>query len=180
MLLHLNGKMRERTSSQPSSYKGEEENNNLTPALFLERRGRKVPSFLRRGYRGGLEQRRKLRKNLTPSERKLWQKLRLKQLARFKFRRQHQIGHFIVDFYCPELCLVIEVDGDVHVDPQRIKNDKRRQQELERRGFTVVRYNNNDVIWNIDGVLADILKTCNNLTPTLSLGRRGGRISPPF
>ncbi len=121
-----------------------------------------------------------MRKNLTPAERKLWQKLRMKQVAGLKFRRQHQIGPYIVDFYCPELALVVEIDGDVHVEPQKIMGDKRRQKELERRGFRVIRYNNNDVIWNINGVLSDLLKTCKNLTPTLSLERRGRKEPPPF
>ena len=133
----------------------------------------------RRGYKGGLNRRRELRKNLTPAERKLWQKLRMKQMAGFKFRRQHQIGPYIVDFYCPELYLIIEIDGNIHVDPQITRNDKIRQRELERRGFKVIRYNNNEVIWNINGVLHDILKNCENLTLTLSLERRGGKI-PSF
>jgi len=171
--------MKERTSPRPSPYKGEGESQGLTPTLSLRKRGgNKVPSFLRRGCRGGLEQRRELRKNLTPAERRLWQKLKRKQLGGFKFRRQHQIDQYIVDFYCAELCLIIEIDGDIHVVPQKIKNDKLRQQELENRGFTVSRYTNNDVRRNLDGVLSDILKICENLTPALSLRRRGRTQNP--
>jgi len=153
------------------------------PLLTKEREkgmGRgKVPSFLRRGFRGGLEQRRELRKNPTPTERKIWSKLKNKQLGGFKFRRQHQIDHFIVDFYSPELCLIIEIDGDVHADPQQAEYDRMRQTELESRGFTVVRYTNNEVRENLEGVLSDILKTCEDLTLALSLKGEGkGELQP--
>ena len=158
--------MKGKTSHQNSIYKGEGKS--------------KIPSFLRRGCRGGLEQRREQRKNLTPAERKLWQKLRSKKLAGLKFRRQHQIGHYIVDFYCPKLALIIEIDGSIHVEPQKIEEDKRRQKELEHRGYRVIRYNNNDVVWNINGVYSDIIKICNNLSPALSLERRGGNNSSPI
>ena len=144
-----------------SSKRDDEGEPRLNP--LLKKRKKKVPSFLRRGFRGGLQQRRELRKNSTPAERKLWSRLKDKQLVGFKFRRQHQIDHFIVNFYCPELCLIIEIDGDIHAHHQKAHHDVIRQTNLENRGFTVIRYTNNEVRENLEGVLSDILQKCKDL-----------------
>ena len=71
-----------------------------------EKRHRFPPELLHRS--------RELRQPLTPAERKLWTMLRNRNLAGYKFRRQHLIGHFIVDFYCAQVRLVVEIDGDIH------------------------------------------------------------------
>jgi very-short-patch-repair endonuclease len=100
--------------------------------------------------------RKNLRNNMTKAEIILWSKLKGKQLG-YKFRRQHGIGKYVVDFYCPELKLVIEADGDTHGFNSQIIKDKERQNYLESLGFKVCRYTNNDIIKNIDGVLDDLV-----------------------
>ncbi|MDF5723437.1 MAG: endonuclease domain-containing protein [Rhizonema sp. PD37] len=97
---------------------------------------------------------RQMRREPTPAEQKLWQKLRNKQLG-FKFRRQHAIDRFIVDFYCGEAELIIEVDGAVHQYTQQ--EDAIRQEFLESLGLQVVRFRNEDVLDSIDGVLEKIV-----------------------
>ncbi len=100
-----------------------------------------------------------LRRNMTKAEIILWSKLKGKQLNGLKFRRQYGINNYIVDFYCPELCLAIEIDGDVHCYDSRVTYDKKRQGEIEALGIRVLRYTNIDVIKSLDGVLNDIFKT---------------------
>jgi very-short-patch-repair endonuclease len=92
---------------------------------------------------------RKLRKNMTKAERLLWGKLRNKQLGA-KFRRQSPIGKYIVDFVCFERKLIIEVDGSQHLEN---KDDRDRDKWFENNGFKVLRFWNNDVMKNVDGVL---------------------------
>jgi very-short-patch-repair endonuclease len=101
-----------------------------------------------------------LRDNMTPSEKKLYEKLRNNQMLGLRFKSQHPIDQFIVDFYCHSLKLVIEVDGEVH-DLKRTKdNDDNRTFELEKFGLTVIRFNNKDVINNIDSVVQKIMSIC--------------------
>ncbi len=110
-----------------------------------------------------IERRRALRKNATPQEIILWSRIRNIQLGK-KFRRQHSIGPYIVDFYCPENQLVIEVDGSQHFDEDDVLYDKQRTRFLESQGCVVLRFANNEVNTNIDGVLMRIvgeLKICN-------------------
>ena len=99
---------------------------------------------------------RKLRKDLTPVEAILWQALRNKQLEGLKFRRQHPVGNFILDFYCPSCKLAIEVDGEIH-DCQ-IDYDNGRTSRLAEYGYTVLRFSNKQVISDLPGVLAEIRK----------------------
>ena len=99
---------------------------------------------------------RRMRKRPTPAEKILWNKLRNKQLQGFRFRRQHPIGRFIVDFYCREVRLVIEVDGSVHDTSEAIEYDEARQTFLEHRGLTVLRFSNAEVINNTQFVLCCI------------------------
>nr|WP_116970817.1 DUF559 domain-containing protein [Blastomonas sp. UPD001] len=98
---------------------------------------------------------RQMRREPTPAEEKLWQKLRHKQLLGFKFRRQHTIDRFIVDFYCGEARLVVEVDGEVHDYTQ--EEDAIRQDFLESLGLRVVRFRNEEVLNAIDGVVEEIV-----------------------
>ena len=102
---------------------------------------------------------RQLRHQQTDAETRLWYKLRDRRLAGFKFRRQHPIGPFVVDFVCLEAKLVVEVDGPTHQNPAR---DERRDQDLAERGFRTVRVWNNDLYENLDGVTETIL---NSLLP---------------
>lgn len=102
--------------------------------------------------------RRTLRNNLTPAEAALWQLLKNKQLDGRKFRRQTSIENYIVDFYCPEEKLIIELDGSVHNHPAVAENDIHRDARLADLGFTVIRFENKDVFNLTDWVLDEIRK----------------------
>ncbi|MCL4246252.1 MAG: DUF559 domain-containing protein [Candidatus Dadabacteria bacterium] len=103
-----------------------------------------------------------LRKNMTDAERMLWSKLCRKQLAGFQFYRQRIIENFIVDFYCPIVKLVIEVDGGQHYHGKVKSSDKIRDEALKNLGLKVLRFSDRDVLKNIDGVLEEVHI---NLTP---------------
>jgi very-short-patch-repair endonuclease len=96
---------------------------------------------------------RELRRNPTDAERHLWVRLRQKQLGGFRFRRQQPIGAYIVDFFCPEAALIIELDGGQHDGSDR---DAARTKWLEERGYRVLRFWNNEALSNTDGVLLAI------------------------
>jgi len=102
---------------------------------------------------------RSLRKNQTDAEAKIWHLVRAKQITGLKFRRQHPIQPFIVDFICPEKKLIIELDGGQHADA--IEYDEKRTLFLESKGYTVIRLWNNEVLNNIEGVYEVILKHLN-------------------
>ncbi|MCI0441106.1 MAG: endonuclease domain-containing protein [Chloroflexi bacterium] len=93
---------------------------------------------------------RELRKNMTDAERKLWQHLRHNQLEGQRFRRQHPIGPYIVDFFCFEKKLIVEIDGGQH--SEQVEYDTQRTRWLESRGFRVLRFWNNQVMNEIDAV----------------------------
>ncbi len=99
-------------------------------------------------------QARELRNNPTDAERRLWYALRNRQLHGFKFTRQYSIGNFIADFCCRERLLIIEVDGGGHALQQEY--DCARSQYLVERGYVVLRFWNNDVLRNLNGVLEKI------------------------
>ena len=111
-----------------------------------------------------------LRRNMTDAERILQSYLKGKQLHGYKFRRQHSIGNYIVDFYCPELKLVMEFDGGQHADEHNIRYDEERTNYLNSLGIKVLRYWNNDIYEHIDGVIEDIINHINDknrpLTPS--------------
>ena len=92
---------------------------------------------------------RTMRKQPTPAEARLWSVLSRKQMGGFKFRRQERVGAAIADFLCPQKGLIVEVDGDTHVDPPA---DARRTARLEALGFRVIRVTNADVMGNLEGV----------------------------
>ena len=98
---------------------------------------------------------RQLREFSTDAERRMWSALRDRRLSRYKFRRQHPIGRYIVDFACTEYRLVIELDGSQHADNAA---DARRTAWLESTGWRMVRFWNNDVHGNIDGVIEAVLE----------------------
>ena len=111
-----------------------------------------------------LETRRKeLRKNLTSAEATLWKSLQRKQLKGRKFRRQHSIENFIVDFYCPQEKLIIELDGAIHLDFAQQNYDFERMQKLEELGFTVISFENKLVFENLPWVLEKISNQFNHL-----------------
>jgi very-short-patch-repair endonuclease len=99
-----------------------------------------------------------LRKKSTEAERLLWHRLRAKQLEGLKFRRQEQIGRFIVDFVCYEKSLIIEAYGGQHA--VEAEKDAERTDWLNSQGFHVLRFWNHEILTNIDGVLAVIQDHC--------------------
>jgi very-short-patch-repair endonuclease len=113
---------------------------------------------------------RRLRKDSTDAERKLWAKLRNRQLDGLKFKRQVLIGRFIADFACKEHHLVVEVDGGQHNFNANIKRDAERTALLEAMGYMVLRFENLDVLQNMDGVLTDILHQLHRLTVVNDIG----------
>jgi len=119
------------------------------------------------------ERARQLRQPQTPAEAKLWQHLRRKQLGGLKFRRQHSIGCFIVDFYCAEHRLVIEVDGDVHAMQEEY--DSARTEWLQDRGYRVIRFTNDEIHRQLPTVLEAIMAACEGGSAASSLpGRERG------
>jgi very-short-patch-repair endonuclease len=123
-----------------------------------------------------------MRREPTEPGKRLWRNLSNRQLGGHKFRRQTTIAPFIVDFLCPAKALVVEVDGETHV----AEDDARRDGLLARRGYMTIRFTNDDVMANMDGVLTVILQTLESLpdrwldspdspTPTPPLKGRGFR-----
>jgi very-short-patch-repair endonuclease len=102
-----------------------------------------------------------LRKAMTKAETKLWKHLQKNQFNDLRFRRQHPVNRFIVDFYCHALKLVIEIDGGVHNEAIQKERDENRTYELEQFGLKVIRFDNNMVMKNIEGVLKEIEKNIN-------------------
>jgi len=94
-----------------------------------------------------------LRNNMTDAENKLWQKLRRRQLKGYKFFRQKVVTPYIVDFYCTEAKVIIEVDGSQHYTEEGIRKDQIRDDFLKEKGLKVFRLNNLEVLNNINGVM---------------------------
>jgi very-short-patch-repair endonuclease len=104
-----------------------------------------------------------LRKNMTPAECILWERLRDRRLAGIKFRRQHPIGACIVDFYCPAARLVIEIDGGIHLG--QVEADANRSWELEAQGYRVIRFTKEQVEADLEKVLSIIQEACQSEPP---------------
>jgi len=94
---------------------------------------------------------------MTLAERKLWSHIRRKQINGLQFYRQFIIGNYIVDFYCPKAKLVIEVDGGQHFTDEGKESDESRDAYLNSIGFRVLRYNNHEVLANIEGVVSNLM-----------------------
>ncbi len=101
---------------------------------------------------------RNLRSSMTDAEISLWSKLRRKQLYGFQIYRQKPLGNYIVDFYCPSAQLVIEIDGGQHYTEEGQAQDSRRDAFLNDIGLSVLRFSNLDVLGNLDGVIAEIVR----------------------
>ena len=110
-----------------------------------------------------------LRNIVTPAETSLWQSLHINKW-KVKFRRQHPIGHYVVDFYCHSLKLVIEIDGDIHTREDVKKNDAERENYLRSLGLTILRFTNEDVFKSRSGLLDTIAETINFLTIKMDMG----------
>jgi very-short-patch-repair endonuclease len=104
------------------------------------------------------EKRRALRRSMPPAEIILWSKLRGKSMKGFKFRRQYSIGAYIVDFYCPQLKLAIEIDGESHFVEGADSYDRERQAIIESSGVSFLRFTNRDVYERLEGVIDKILE----------------------
>ena len=103
------------------------------------------------------------RSNPTVAENRIWQKvLRKRQFAEYKFLRQKPVGDYIVDFYCARLQLVIEIDGDSHAETT--EHDAERTKFLGSLGLHVIRFSNDDVLRNIEGVYEELSKTINAIS----------------
>lgn len=127
-----------------------------------------------------LQHARELRKNATDCERLLWLHLRAGRLQGFKFKRQQPLGNYIVDFVCFQTRLIVEADGGQH--NEQTEYDTHRDNWLRSQGFNVLRFWNNDILTNIEGVLAVILDACSQYVDTpspqpLSREGRGAKIT---
>lgn len=109
---------------------------------------------------------------MTEAEKRIWYRLRAHRFNGSSFRRQFPVGAYIVDFICLDARLIIEIDGGQHADSQR---DKIREAWLQSQGFNVLRFWNNDVLSNTNGVLEVIAEALSALPPpSLTLPRKGG------
>ena len=121
---------------------------------------------------GARSRARALRQNMTEAERRVWQMLRLHQMTGHKFRRQVPIGRYIADFVCHEARLIVEIDGGQHdcLAPREAE----RSQFLHNEGYRILRFWNNEVLANLDGVHQTIADELGRITPTQTLPHRGG------
>ena len=104
---------------------------------------------------------RNLRKNSTIQERRLWNLLKNRQFHNLKFKRQQPIGDYIVDFICKEAKIIIEIDGGQHNEPENIEYDKTRTEYLNNLGYKVIRFWNNEIYENIEGVVLRLKEEIN-------------------
>ena len=120
------------------------------------------------------EHAKKMRNIPTKAEAMLWNALSGKNLSGYKFRRQHIIGEYIADFICMQENLIVEVDGGIHQLPENKKSDEERTKWLEEQGYRVIRFANNEVLGNLEGVLGKIHATLE--APPLGAGGAAGKI----
>ncbi|MEM9119456.1 MAG: endonuclease domain-containing protein [Cyanobacteria bacterium P01_F01_bin.56] len=113
--------------------------------------------------RADIEKRRRLRQNATPAEQLVWQRLRDRQVENCKFRRQYSVDAFVLDFYCPELRLAIEIDGDSHNSEEAVAYDLARQRTIEALGIQFLRFTNREVSGQLDTVIEQIAQTLRDL-----------------
>ena len=106
--------------------------------------------------------RKKLRSNLTQAEAVLWRHLKNSQLEGRKFRRQHSVNNYVLDFYCPSEKLAVELDGDQHYSENGYHHDQKRSDELKELGIKVIRFENNEVLLHHAAVLEEIKRHFKN------------------
>jgi len=107
--------------------------------------------------------RQQLRRNITKAEAIIWQKLRCKQIENCKFRNQYSVEQFVLDFYSPEIKLAIEIDGESHFQEGAAQYDNERQIFIESAGINFLRFTNNQVYENLNGVLETIAQKIREL-----------------
>jgi very-short-patch-repair endonuclease len=116
-----------------------------------------------------------LRRVMTRAETLLWRHLKAHRLARLSFRRQSPIGNYIADFVAHSCKLIVEVDGESHDFEERIRHDEKRDEWFASRGYRVLRFTNDDVLKNLEGVALAILQAAEQASPpSLTLPRKGG------
>lgn len=116
-----------------------------------------------------------LRRTMTRAETLLWRHLKAHRLARLSFRLQTPIGDYIADFVAHSCKLIVEVDGESHDFDERIRRDERRDRWLASRGYRVLRFTNDDVMRNLEGVVLSILQAAEQaVPPSLALPGKGG------
>jgi very-short-patch-repair endonuclease len=117
----------------------------------------------------------RLRREMTRAETLLWRYLKADRLAGLAFRRQTPMGHYIADFVAHSCRLIVELDGESHDFEERIRHDQRRDQWFASRGYRVLRFTNDDVMKNLEGVVLSILEAAEPAAPlSLTLPRKGG------
>jgi len=126
----------------------------------------------KRPVEGAYARARALRRNTTEAEKRLWRLLRLHQVKRYKFRRQVPIGRYIADFVSHEARLIVEIDGGQH--DRSFPREAERTEFLQNEGYRILRFWNNEVLANLDGVQATISEELGRITPTRTLPHRGG------
>ncbi|KYG71916.1 hypothetical protein AWW68_18060 [Roseivirga spongicola] len=114
------------------------------------------------------EQAKRLRENMTYHEKLLWEKIKSNQIHGLRFKAQHPIAIYIVDFYCHKLKLVIEVDGKNHMEKDQAEYDADRSHELHDFGISVIRFSNQEIEQNIEKVITEISNLCLNLLRHIS------------
>ena len=122
---------------------------------------------------------RQLRNNMTDAERYLWKRIRMKQLKGCQFYRQKPIGDYIVDFFCPRAKLAIEIDGSQHSSSEATEYGRMRDEYLMSLGLKVLRFNNNEIMKNIEGVVERIMEEI-PLSPPFTKGETRHNNSSPF
>jgi very-short-patch-repair endonuclease len=135
--------------------------------------------------RQNVDRARGLRQNMADAEQKLWYRLRNRQLGGRKFRRQHEIDYYIVDFVCNEAMLIVELDGGQHAE--QVGYDEHRARHLQAKGYRVLRFWNNEALTNIESVLEVILEAATKPSPhpsplthkgTSKVARSGEQFAP--
>lgn len=146
----------ENTVSNHTPALSQEQHSNQTPPPDKGEAGRGLNQPRLHNLKPQLNNRRQLRKTPTEPEKRFWSWVRGKQLG-CKFRRQQGVGQYIVDFYCAEHTLVIELDGDSHYTAEAIAYDAQRTRFLTTKGFKVIRFTNLEIMQNKEGVLSVIM-----------------------
>ena len=113
---------------------------------------------------------RRLRTNSTDAERRIWGRLRRKQILGIQFYRQKPIGNYIVDFYAPAVRLIVEIDGSQHLEPDQARRDELRTAYFNQLGLRVLRFNDREVLLELDSVVEGIYRTLEKENP----------LNPPF
>ena len=116
-----------------------------------------------------------LRRTMTRAETLLWRHLKADRLASLNFRRQAPIGSYIADFVAHSCKLIVEIDGESHNFEERIRHDEQRDRWFKSRGYRVLRFSNEDVMKNLEGVTLVIAEAAEQVAPlSLTLPRKGG------